>query len=421
MADPLDRAIRQVVERNQTCSGCGGCALVSDRIEMRVDAAGNLRPNLLGTATPVQSRIEARKFKRICPGRRSVASQLDSSQGRYHPIFGSYVSAWEAWAADEEVRFAGSSGGAITALSLWLESEGHSTGTVCMTGGTEDPRSSEATVARGKRQALDSAGSRYGPGSVLSLHASNPDMTLVGKPCEVTAFQQVREINGDEKRPPTLSFFCAGVPSQRATDTLVARLGVAAADVQDLRYRGQGWPGQFKVTTYAGEQHALSYEEAWGRHLGRDLQWRCKLCPDGTGGSADISVGDYWEATAEGYPEFGDRPGRSVCIARTSRGHDWLMQAVAQGVITARPLDLDKVARVQPLQVERKQSLVYRLIARAVVFRGIPRFQGYHLTRDSTRHPIAIARAFVGTLRRSRPSRTLRRSNATQAASGAEL
>lgn len=421
MADSLDRAIRQVVERNQMCSGCGGCALISDRIEMGLDAKGNLRPKLIGSAPTVQSRIEARQFKRICPGLRSVASKLESPKGRYHSVFGSYMSAWEAWAADEEVRFAGSSGGVITALSLWLEAVGHSTGTVCMTGGTEDPRSSEATVAQGKQQALDSAGSRYGPGSVLSLHASNPDMTLVGKPCEITAFQQLTELKGGEHRVPTLSFFCAGVPAQSATDTLVANLGVAAEDVQVLRYRGQGWPGQFKVATHSGEEHELSYEEAWGRHLGRDLQWRCKLCPDGTGGSADISVGDYWEATADGYPEFGDRPGRSVCIARTPRGHEWLMRAAAEGVITARPLELDKVARVQPLQVDRKQTLVYRLIARAFVFRGVPRFLGYHLIRDSTKHPIAIARAFVGTARRSLPKLNGRCSKDAQARRGSTL
>jgi coenzyme F420 hydrogenase subunit beta len=36
----------------------------------------------------------------------------------------------------------------------------------------------------------------------------------------------------------------------------------------------------------------MSYADSWGGILSRHVQFRCKICPDGTGGFADVVCAD---------------------------------------------------------------------------------------------------------------------------------
>src|SRR5258708_16493215 len=119
----------------------------------------------------------------------------------------------------------------------------------------------------------------------------------------------------DQKIGLSLTFFCAGTPSTRGTLDLLSSLGVAPDQVGAVRYRGNGWPGKFSVTSRDGTNaKSMSYPDSWGRLAGyRPL--RCHLCPDGLGQSADISCGDAWERFTD-TPD----PGRSIVIVRTERG-----------------------------------------------------------------------------------------------------
>ena len=100
----------------------------------------------------------------------------------------------------------------------------------------------------------------------------------------------------------------------------------------DVRYRGNGWPGDTVVTVRSPrglETHALSYDEAWGT-LARDKQWRCQVCADHTGEFADIAVGDPWHRPIEP-----GEPGRSLIVARTEHGSRLVAQAIADGHLVA--------------------------------------------------------------------------------------
>lgn len=164
-----------------------------------------------------------------------------------------------------------------------------------------------------------------------------------------------------------------------------------------MRYRGMGWPGDFTVAAADGRTGAMSYHDSWGGNLGRALQWRCKLCPHGTGNHADISVGDYWRSDDNGYPLFEDAAGNSVVIARTRRGHEALLQALEDGVIKIEPIDLEAAARVQPLQRTRGSTLIGRLVGRVMGGRRVPRYRGFHLLEQAVRDPVRAIRAMGGT------------------------
>lgn len=381
--DPLLQAVSRVLA-NDNCSGCGACALISERINMNLSDEGYLRPEFAEAPedTPV-NRAAAALFKEVCPGVR-LRAPMTADRPQHHPSFGSYVSSWEAWACDEDIRFAGSSGGVLTALGEWLVRSGTIEAAIVSTGSPSAPTRTVPVRIMSREDFLASAGSRYAPVSnIQAMDDGGANLAVVGKPCEISALKNLQHSTGvaPDEGPVMLSFFCAGTPSQQATDRLAQTLGTPVDQVSELRYRGNGWPGNFAVTNRAGSTESLSYDESWGRHLGRALQWRCKLCPDGVGEDADVAVGDYWDADNDGYPLFADQQGRSVAIARTNRGHQLLLDAAAAGAVYLRPVSLRSVAAIQPLQVQRRATLVGRLTGRLLAGKRIPLYTGYGLSR----------------------------------------
>lgn len=407
----LEDVVRGVVE-NDNCTGCGGCSLISERIGMSLDSSGFSRPRVAAATDATADSSEARAFSRVCPGVRLTAPRTET--GREHPTFGRYVSAWRAHALDPDIRRLGSSGGVLTALSAWLIESGRTESVVGSRAGEQSPNRTVPVRIMSRDEALSSAGSRYGPVSNLTEYSPDAAVNaLVGKPCEVSAAAQYHDLlkTPAADRPIALAFFCAGTPSQAATDTLVADMGADLEDVVSLRYRGDGWPGEFKVTLSDGTSRGMSYEDSWGKHLGRDLQWRCKLCPDGTGAHADIAVGDFWDADDDGFPVFEEQEGISVAIARNKRGHELLVEAARAGVVVLDELelDLDEVADVQPLQVKRRRLLLGRLVGRLAAKKRIPRYSGYHLVRNAARDWKATYREARGTRHRTMNDTTPKR------------
>jgi coenzyme F420 hydrogenase subunit beta len=401
--DPLRQAVSKVLA-NDNCSGCGACALISDRITMSLSNQGYLRPELAAAAQDGRDpKATASLFKEVCPGVR-LRSPKTADRPLHHPSFGSYVSSWEAWASDEEIRFAGSSGGVLTALGEWLVRSGRIKAAITSAGSASAPTRTVPVRIISKEEFIASAGSRYAPVSnIQSVDDGGADLAVVGKPCEISALKSLQQATGvaADEAPVMLSFFCAGTPSQHATDRLAQTLGTEVDEVAELRYRGNGWPGNFAVTDRAGNTASLSYDESWGRHLGRALQWRCKLCPDGVGEDADIAVGDYWDADENGYPLFENQQGRSVAIARTRRGHQLLMDAAAAGAINLRAAKLRTVAGIQPLQVQRRSTLLGRLAGRLLAGKRIPYYSGYGLSRLASRNLKDNVAALRGTRSRS--------------------
>jgi coenzyme F420 hydrogenase subunit beta len=398
-SDALASAVHKVL-LNDNCSGCGGCALVSKRISLDLDASGFLRPAVAPmTADDSHVDEEAARFAAACPGV-SVSAARNEADHRRHPLFGRYVSVWSGHAASADMRYAGSSGGALSALAAWLVDSGRVESVI---GAGPNPTSPSRTVAvsiMSKEDALRSAGSRYAPVSTLAAYAVGTKSALIVKPCEAAALAGLHEESSD--RPISLAFFCAGTPTQHATEQLIDKLGVDAGEVTDLRYRGNGWPGRFTASDSHGMTGSMTYEQSWGEHLGRALQSRCKVCVDGTGDHADIAVGDYWKTDERGYPVFEDADGTSAIIARTQRGHQLIEAAIEAGVIIAEQIEIETIRPVQPLQVRRVETLLGRMLGRRAAGIRSPEYRGYGLLRLMILNPAHSAKAALGSFRRAR-------------------
>jgi coenzyme F420 hydrogenase subunit beta len=395
MTARLDEAIARVTSQGN-CSGCGACTLLDDGLEMAIDAEGFARPTRVGPSTAATD--ADRRFNGMCPG--VVVRAPRPASARRHPTMGTYLEAFEAWAVDPEIRYAGSSGGALTALSVWMLETGEAARAVSAIADSVEPRRTVALTLTTREEALAAAGSRYAPVAAASQAAVTlPDTVVIAKPCEASA---VRALMGPDT-PPILSFFCAGTPSQSATDGLVRTLGVADDDtVTALWYRGRGWPGRFTVEHDGGPTVSASYDESWGTALGPTVQWRCKICADGVGESADVTAADFWRADDRGYPDFTDGDGISALVARTPRGLDLVRRAIEAGVIAANPIGIESLAAVQPLQVARRTTLAGRLVGATAAGGRVPRYRGFSLARLASSRLRDTWRAAKGTFRRRR-------------------
>lgn len=406
----LDAAIRRVVQRN-ACIGCGLCTRLDTSLRMELDGDGFLRPHRRGEGGVVAADA-ARRFEQACPGCRVAAVRPRGS--RRHPTMGSSFGVWEAWASDEAVRWRGSSGGALTALHSWLLDSGRSSRIATASIGSEPRRTVPVTITT-KAEALAAAGSRYAPVGILAEPDLDSSGVITAKPCEISAIRALGtsaradgDGDGDAATDPILlSFFCAGTSSQHATDELLARLGVGSDErLDDLWYRGRGWPGRFTVRRPDGDA-SLSYEESWGGVLGPATHWRCKLCADGVGESADVVAADFWRVDDRGYPVFTEGPGSSAVIARTRRGLDVVLAAEAAGVLVLRPIRMAELANVQPLQRNRRTSLFGRLLGSRLAGVPGPRYRGFRLWSLALAHPrlnLRAARGARARLRRSGPA-----------------
>ena len=399
------RTVSRVVDGG-LCAGCGLCSsLAPDALVMGHSGDGFLRPFGEGQVAPETEAVIAA----TCPGAGLAQEPLGRTDD---PLWGPYVAMHTGFATDDEMRRQASSGGALSALLVHLV-ETRQVDAIVQTGAdTNLPIGNRTMVSRTREEILASAGSRYAPSAPLagleSYLESDETFAFVGKPCDVAALRalQRHDPRVETRFPVLISFFCAGVPSLAGAREVLARLGVAEAELVAFRYRGNGWPGYATATRMDGSQERMSYADSWGGILSRHVQLRCKICPDGTGGFADVVCADAWETDEKGYPLFEERDGVSLVISRTEKGEALAQSAKAAGALVLEPFNVSELARMQPGQTGKRRYTLPRLVALRALRRPVPRYRGFHLRRNAIHAGARAAlRNFLGTLRRAAQGR----------------
>jgi len=390
------------------CTGCGGCVSALSRNPgdamprvMKMTEDGYLRPEPALPLPPAQQRI----FESVCAGARIDGK---ASESNYHPLWGPIRRLATGYATDPEVRYRGSSGGVLTALAIGLVETGEVEFVLSSSADNDDPIGN-LTMPRADRAAmLQAAGSRYGPSSPLAgleghLQAGRK-FAFVGKPCDVATLTRMAKQDSriDELIPYRLAFFCAGVPSRLGTLAVLNALNVSYEDLVRFQYRGDGWPGLARATRRDGSEESMDYNSSWGSILNRHLQHRCKVCPDGTGEFADIACADAWYGK-DGYPDFAERDGRSLIVARSEAGQRLLARLEQAGQISTEPLDIEEIARMQPYQVNRKRNVLSRSTGTQLAGGKTGRFRGLALLPLLlSDNPLNQLRNLFGSIKRSR-------------------
>jgi coenzyme F420 hydrogenase subunit beta len=241
---------------------------------------------------------------------------------------------------DDRIRLDASSGGFITGTILHLMNKGLANGGIVARCEGENPLVAESFIATDQESLLSARASKYAPVSSCIVLAEvlkrSGRYVFVGTPCMVEALTKAQELLPKLKERIVLkiSLVCAGMASRLSTKAYIEEDGgVNIADVRRICYRGNGWPGRFRVF---GENNKLLMDRPLlGGSLihvvPRDHYLRCWNCLDHWGHFADIAVSDPW--TDEIVKT--ERKGRSAIMVRTERGKEVVTSAIDAGDMIA--------------------------------------------------------------------------------------
>jgi len=382
--------------------------MAPDALEMVDVPSAGLRPRLRDVSYVGNEALS--NAVAVCPGI-GLSHDYDSTQRglvrELESAWGPVLALYEGFAADPDIRFAGSSGGAASAIALYCLERGGMAGVLHTAARSDMPYLNETVMSHSRDELLARTGSRYAPASPCDalqwVENSAGPCVFIGKPCDVAATLKARRLRPalDKNLGLTIAFFCAGTPSTQGTLKMLARMGVTdPTSLISLRYRGNGWPGRATaIFREDGEEASrdISYEESWGEVLAKHQQWRCKVCADHTGEFADIAVGDPW------YKEISpDNPGSSMILARTEFGRRLVEAAIAAGYLVAEPAKPSILPDSQRNLLRTRGAIWGRIVASRMMgvpapkYRRMPTFR--HWWRELTLGQ--KVRSVGGTMRR---------------------
>lgn len=398
------------VSSNHLCTGCGACAgLFPSAVRMVETTEHARRPQILSAAA--RQGPLADNMLKVCPGAEIEYRKKAACSGTDETLFddwGPVLEVWEGHAADPDLRFRGSSGGLVSALALYCIEHGDMGGVLHVKANKKVPYLNESAISTNRNELLEGAGSRYAPASPCDrlddVEKADQPLVFIGKPCDVAAATRAARTRPQLQKNLglTIGIFCAGVPSLEGTFDLMRALGAKDSDrIDDLRYRGHGWPGNMQVTVSGpdGEQRsgAMSYSRGWGEVLQKKRQWRCHVCADHTGELADLSVGDPWYRVPES-----DEPGKSLLVVRSERGRRVLRAAMAAGYVVVERRKSAALSGSQPNLLRVRGSVWGRTLTLRLMGAAYPVYSNLNLLgvwrkRLNWREK---AQSFYGTVRR---------------------
>lgn len=287
----------QYVNKLGLCSGCGACIAVCPNSALILERSQELnKPKVLK-----DSCSDCGRCLKTCPGFYNFdtitnkgirIAARDKLKGPIGLI---------CYSNDNSLRKMASSGGYITSLLLKLISQNKISGVITLKKDPESPIEYISVIITDEESLNQTLGSKYFPVSACvglkELDKQDGCFAFVGKPCEITAARLLIHSHPEKYRGHLLliSLFCAHTPSRKSTKELLKKQGLNIEQIQEIRYRGNGWPGHFQVI---GKNQTIllekPYRDIWDNYLSRDPAPSCRLCMDPFGKLADISVGDAW-------------------------------------------------------------------------------------------------------------------------------
>ena len=361
-ATPEER-LYAIVEQG-LCIGCGLCQSVAGEGRVRVcrTRSGYLQPVV---EAPLDHAIVDRIYA-VCPGTRieGLPERLVEEDTRIDNVWGPWRRIVRGWAGDPAVRFEGSTGGVLTALGTYLLQSGRVDFILQVRASSAEPSFGEPVLSFDAADVFAAAGSRYGPAAPLTgigaaLDRGQP-FAFIAKPCDVAALRNYARHDGrvDELVRYCLVMVCGGFGTPQGTLDFYRRNGIDPGAVTSLRYRGRGCPGPTRVETADGEVREFHYIDYWGEdETTWSLPFRCKICPDGIGESADIAAADTWIGGGPNRVDSEHDPGTNALLARTRAGEELIAAAAADGALE---LEYDIVPDIlsvyQPHQVNKKYA-----------------------------------------------------------------
>ncbi|PJG83511.1 Coenzyme F420 hydrogenase/dehydrogenase, beta subunit C-terminal domain [Caviibacterium pharyngocola] len=356
------------------CTGCGLCSSILN-VQFEKDEKG--------FSWPILSDNEKEFCEKVCPAGGNAYSDYTSPWGKY-------INLYESWANDFDIRNKASSGGTLTALCCYLLEHKLVDGIIQTKASSQVVYETETVISTTIEEVKACMGSRYSISSPLKnikqIVENGKIYAFVGKPCDVASLRAYLALDPklEAQIKYLLSFFCAGEPSDIAQTKLLNTLNCnEATDCISLQYRGNGWPGEAIAIKTDYSSKSISYDDSWGKILGRDVRHICRFCMDGIGESADVSCGDLWHLTPDNKPNFSEALGRNMSFARTQKGEELMQQATKAGYIASDITNEEQLKFVQTYQYTRRATMYAKLMAMKLMRRNTPDYNVEKMKRMS--------------------------------------
>lgn len=288
----------------------------------------------------------------------------EDGKTRWNSLIGKYVDVYLGYAKDHYIRFMGSSGGMISAILLYALQNKIIDGALVV---SMKGINSQIMIARSTEELKKAMGSKYLPVplnvGLRKILGMDGNFAVVGLPCHLLGLTRMTLLYPAlaTKIVLRLGLFCGRGFDYHFVNSVLKRLGVHPTSVQEIRFRGYGWPGKVFVncTSESGNRELHFDYSKLGSFSGGYLflPKRCIFCPDHTAELADISFGDAWLKKIKQV----DSQGTSLMITRTALGDKILWGAVQDGHVKVSKSSVRDVIRSQYLQLDfHKLSLAAR-------------------------------------------------------------
>lgn len=361
------------MQENKYCTGCGLCKNVLNCTMKRTKNGFQYPEN-----------IDKDFEKKYCFYEYTCHSNVGSDK-----LWGRFENVYLGFSNNIEVRKNASSGGILTEICIYLLESKKVDGIIQIHKNSTNPLKTELIISKNKQDVLNCMGSRYSISEpfndIFSILDCKKDYAIVGKPCDIQVFRNYCNINNISYIRYYLSFFCAGLPSYDANLNLVRKLGFNEQEVDYLNYRGNGWPG-FTMCSNESKIAKMTYEESWGKVLGRDINYICRFCSDGIGEAADIACGDAWYISKDGKtPLFEENDGRNVIFSRNKIGDQLLNEMLEKDIISLSKYNNyeEELKIIQTFQYLRRTTLYSVLKTMKLFGKKVPNYNLNYLKKIS--------------------------------------
>lgn len=378
------------IRESGLCMGCGTCepACPVDAIRVIVDKSRGIYLPTVDAYSCTQCGF----CLEVCPGAEVDIERLSArfvDGPATDPLLGSFTACYIGHASSQDIRYHSASGGLITALLCFALENRVIDGALVLDASELNALENEPRIANTTEEVISSSGSRYCPSAtnqaLRHVLASDGHFAVVGLPCQIHAVRKWEAIRPrlTEKIVLHLGLFCANNNTYLGTEYFLRRNGIDPAQVREIRYRAEGWPGKISVTLQDDTKRLFARgtsERHWRRRaiLSSAFHYdftipRCLLCPDQTSELADLSLGDPWLRELLKT----ERIGKSLVIVRNRLGADLLARAAEAGVIELEETPIDVVQRAQ--NYAYKAAVGGRIRFAEILGRSVPDYGGRNL------------------------------------------
>ncbi|MFD2670950.1 Coenzyme F420 hydrogenase/dehydrogenase, beta subunit C-terminal domain [Marinicrinis sediminis] len=357
---------RDIIEPD-LCTSCGLCEAVCPKDVVGFHATDSIPlPWFKGEMNEVLDVCQdCTLCSDICPGYDTGVPQTEErmfarTRSEEERWTGIYRYACQLTASSPDILQKASAGGAGTTLAITALTEGLADAVIVVGRDEEEPWRPRAFLADSVDQIIESAQSSYciTPNLHLLKETHYEKIGLIGVPCQIQGIQKLLN-HGEQEALKTLAdriqftieLGCASSTAIAGTEHIITDLlHLSLDEVQEMKYRDGGYPGEFKVITKAGEEHRLPFfrlVEEFKAHK----TFRCLTCPDWWSGVADISISDGDPNIFESSKFGGNHAPSSTVLVRTEMGEQLMNLGLAKGHFTLKDYTF-----INNLGLERKRQ-----------------------------------------------------------------